>query len=183
MGDICVVGGQFLKFPLLSCTVFRIPGDAAPATYAGPPGVRRPGPARHRRWLPIQLVARLGNILLLAFYLGGLTPISYQVLAIYACNRHLELSSKNIYPNLSLPRSQARAAVRGITSAIGRQRQETTIFVVEGHLPLISRPLTPSCLPTHVPEWTVGFVMLLINKLSCKPGSVIKTRFKGLGYT
>jgi hypothetical protein len=47
----------------LSCTVFRTPGDAAPATYAGPPSVRRPGPARRRRLLPNKLVARLGNIL------------------------------------------------------------------------------------------------------------------------
>jgi len=54
--------------------------------------------------------------------------------------------SKINYPNyLSLPNhSQARAAVRGITSAIGRHGTElrTTNYGVRGRLPLITRPLT-----------------------------------------
>ena len=50
----------------VSCTVSRTPGDVAPATYAGRPSARGPGPARRRGRAPNRLGARLGNRIIIS---------------------------------------------------------------------------------------------------------------------
>jgi len=51
-----------IKITEVSCT----PGEVAPATYAGRPSARGPGPARRRGRTPNRLGTRLGNRIIIS---------------------------------------------------------------------------------------------------------------------